>query len=398
MILNILKSGLLNSFSQGLYRVSILFLFFFYISSNPNNALDTTIVILLITFQSMGAAGLSMAAITFISKNKEKYVYSKIILIISFILSLIFSLIFLFSLDVILSFILTEFNYISNFDKIIFSLSVFVLCLTSTLKGFYYAFDNTKLIFLSSLVAVTSLFFGFFITNDLVYSYVLSSFFEFFVLLFVMFKFLKISEVMKSDIDFIKFNNIMKFILPSFLSSFFLMPINVIVIGIIGNFYNDKMVNLYNLGMQIRNAIIFLPSSFSPIILKFFSSLSFNNKKNIIYILYSLITAFALFFIIILKYIFYNYFLIINYFDIFLIGIASLFCSLTMVNFNNDLSLFNASRVLFFNVFWGLSFVFFSYILLGFFNVNIFFPLVLSYILLFFSQLLIRSRNEINYV
>lgn len=397
MILNILKSGLLNAFSQGLYRLSILFLFFLYVSTNPNNALDTTIVILLITFQSMGAAGLSMAAITFITKHKDKYEYSKVILIISFILSLIFSLIFFFMLDIILSFTLSEVNIISNFEKIFLSFSILILCLSSTLKGFYYAFDNTKLIFLASLAAVFSLVFTFFITKNLIYSYILSSISEFIILFFVMFRFLKISKIIKANIDYDKINNILKFILPSFLSSFFLMPVNVLVMGFIGNFYSDKMVNLYNLGMQIRNAIVFLPSSFSPIILKVFSSSVLNNK-NIIYILYSVITFCVLIFIIILKGIFFNYFLIIDYFDIILIGMASLFYSLSMVNFNNELSLFNVNRVLFFNVFWGFSFVSLSYFLYRFFEFNIFIPLVLSYMLLFFSQFIMRPKNEINCV
>lgn len=52
------------------------------------------------------------------------------------------------------------------------------------------------------------------------------------------------------------------------------MPVNIVVLGFIGGFYGEKIVNLYNLGLQIRNALIFLPSSFSPILLKITSLLS----------------------------------------------------------------------------------------------------------------------------
>ena len=52
MIFNLLKDGMLNALSQGLYRFSILLLFFLHVKQFGDNALYTTIIMILLTFQA----------------------------------------------------------------------------------------------------------------------------------------------------------------------------------------------------------------------------------------------------------------------------------------------------------------------------------------------------------
>lgn len=399
MIFTLLKNGILNAISQGLYRFSILFLFFLHIKGSSGTALYTTIIMMLLTFQSLGTAGLSMAAITFISKYEEKYSYLKNIIIIAIVLAISFSIFFYFSFNFIIESILSNSYYITNIEKIYLSLSVFLLCGTSVIKGFYYAFNKNYLIFFASLSAVFFLLAFFFITNNLIYSYLFSVVVEFFVLIIFFANFLSFSQFRNSKYEYHKVKEILKFIIPSFLSSFFLMPVNIVVLSFIGNFYSEKIVNLYNLGLQIRNALIFLPSSFSPILLKITSSslvVKESGNIKIIYLLYSLITIFSIFLLLFIKQIMVDYFELISYADIVFLGIGALFCSLSMVNFNNDLAKLRVNFVFFCNIFWGILCVLISYIFYSLLDYNIFIPLALSYIGLFIFQLIFGLQDEVN--
>jgi O-antigen/teichoic acid export membrane protein len=400
MIFNLLKDGMLNALSQGLYRFSILLLFFLHVKQFGDNALYTTIIMILLTFQSLGTAGLSMAAITFTSKFEEKYSYLKNIIGVSFFLAIVFAVIFYFSCELILENILKKNYYVSNVEKIYFSFSVFLLCCTSVIKGFYYAFNKNHLIFVASLSAVFFLLVLFFINNNLLYSYLASVIVEFLVLSIFFIGFLDFTKFWKSKYEYSKFKEILRFIIPSFLSSFFLMPVNIVVLGFIGGFYGEKIVNLYNLGLQIRNALIFLPSSFSPILLKITSSsvIGQGERKTVhtLYVLYSLITMFSIFLLLIVKQIMVDYFKIIGFMDIVFLGVGALFCSLTMVNFNSDLSNLRVNFVFFCNVFWGAACILTSYIFYGFLSYNLFIPLALSYIFLFVFQFIFGINNEAN--
>ena len=95
MLKKIINLGGLNALSQGFYRISILIIYMFATSGNMKAfAVNSTLITFLTVFQSLGVAGLSLAANTYIPKYKnEENVYAKAIINISFLLAVFVSVI-----------------------------------------------------------------------------------------------------------------------------------------------------------------------------------------------------------------------------------------------------------------------------------------------------------------
>ncbi|ENU64138.1 MATE family efflux transporter [Acinetobacter lwoffii] len=390
MIKKIINLGGLNVLSQGFYRLSILLMYVFSASSNVENfAINSTIITFLVTFQSLGVAGLSLAANTYIPKFKEKEnIYTKVIIDISLILALVVSIIFFFCINILLDKILVSVVNISiNYQFLAFF--IFILCFSGVFKGFYYAKERINYLVITSFVSAISLLSSYFIFKfSLLNSYLVSVFVEFLFLTLFLFKFLDIKSVLKIKASSFYYRELFRFIVPASASGMILMPVNMIVLYILGFLNSVVIISIFNYGMQIRNLIIFIPSVLGSIFLKILSD---NNGKNTFFymlLINFLISLVASLFLIFVKALGFSYMDLINFTDLIILCLGSILFSINSVVGNKIVSLLKTKVGFYFNVIWAVSFILFTYLSIVINLVSPFFGLLCAYIVLTIIQFL----------
>ena len=390
MIKKIINLGGLNALSQGFYRLSILLMYVFSASSNVENfAINSTIITFLVTFQSLGVAGLSLAANTYIPKFKEKEnIYTKVIIDISLILALVVSIIFFFCINILLDKILVSVVNISiNYQFLAFF--IFILCFSGVFKGFYYAKERINYLVITSFVSAISLLSSYFIFKfSLLNSYLVSVFVEFLFLTLFLFKFLDIKSVLKIKASSFYYRELFRFIVPASASGMILMPVNMIVLYILGFLNSVVIISIFNYGMQIRNLIIFIPSVLGSIFLKILSD---NNGKNTFFymlLINFLISLVASLFLIFVKALGFSYMDLINFTDLIILCLGSILFSINSVVGNKIVSLLKTKVGFYFNVIWAVSFILFTYLSIVINLVSPFFGLLCAYIVLTIIQFL----------
>lgn len=390
MIKKIINLGGLNALSQGFYRLSILLMYVFSASSNVENfAINSTIITFLVTFQSLGVAGLSLAANTYIPKFKEKEnIYTKVIIDISLILALVVSIIFFFCINILLDKILVSVVNISiNYQFLAFF--IFILCFSGVFKGFYYAKERIDYLVITSFVSAISLLSSYFIFKfSLLNSYLVSVFVEFLFLTLFLFKFLDIKSVLKIKASSFYYRELFRFIVPASASGMILMPVNMIVLYILGFLNSVVIISIFNYGMQIRNLIIFIPSVLGSIFLKILSD---NNGKNTFFymlLINFLISLVVSLFLIFVKALGFFYMDLINFTDLIILCLGSILFSINSVVGNKIVSLLKTKVGFYFNVIWAVSFILFTYLSIVINLVSPFFGLLCAYIVLTIIQFL----------
>lgn len=388
MIKKIVNLGLINGLSQGFYRGAILIVFMQATSSSLDEfALNSTLIMLFTVFQSLGTAGLTLAANTFIPKFEDfKNIYTKVIINISLFAASIISFLVYLLIDYLLPLILVDSLDLPSYKYL--SLFVLILCLSGVFKGFFYAEDKYYNLAVVSLFSGTMLLLSFFITNlNLLQSYLISVAIEFIILLFFLIRFLEIKKIIKIKVKRKYYEEVFAFIIPASVSGLILMPTNIVILYILGLFNSSLLISIFNYGMQIRNLIIFIPSILGAIFLKILST-STNGSRDIrwmiiINFMLSLLISLTLIFLKILD---FKYMKIISLMDMVLLCLSCILFSINSVVGNKIVSELKTRVGLVFNIAWALTFIsftYFSYLL----NIqSAFIGLLCSYILLTFIQ------------
>jgi len=370
----LLKSGFSNAVAQGFYRAAILLAVAIY-SSHSNNvaafAVETSLMTMLVTMQSLGAAGLSQAANIFLSSAKSGAEYSANflgILLLSVLLSFTFSQLLWF--DTLLISFNEQWMVVFLENKKILMLSVFALCQSAVFRGFLQSkFQYQQLAFTSIVAAVTILL----CINDVVgelsllESYVISVAVEFFFLvLFVLLAFGKSAfQSAGREIPFLK---LLRFTIPAMLNGLFLMPVGVIVILLLSKFSSMQELASYNVGMQVRNAIVFIPVAFLPVLLTHFSKTSTEDvKKSAVNSLIGSVafSALLVLFVSFLKLLAIPPLHVLSWVDVISVGLASiLFCYNSVIGTLLAVEL-KSFLGLFFNASWAVVNLLFSYVFIA---------------------------------
>ena len=76
-------------------------------------------------------------------------------------------------------------------------------------------------------------------------------------------------------------------IVPASASGIVLMPVNMVVLYILGFLNSIVIISVFNYGMQIRNLIIFIPSVLGSIFLKILSESSNKEITSFMLIIFS---------------------------------------------------------------------------------------------------------------
>ncbi|MFV7501930.1 hypothetical protein [Acinetobacter pittii] len=388
MLKKIINLGGLNALSQGFYRISILIIYMFSTSGNMKAfAVNSTLITFLTVFQSLGVAGLSLAANTYIPKYKnEENIYAKAIINISFLLAVFVSIISFFSIDFFLDKIIksNDFGYLNYHFLSIF---IFVLCVSGVFKGFYYAKEKVNYLVLTSLVSALGLLFSYFILNlGLLFSYLVSVVVEFVCLFIFLFKVLNIIALFRVEVSLVYYKKLFSFIIPASASGLVLMPVNILVLYILGLFNSSLIISVFNYGMQIRNLIIFFPSVLGSIFLKILSEN--DNKKEFKFMLFvnSLIALVISIFLLIAKTLGLPYLKLIGYSDLIILCLGSILFSVNSVIGNKIVALLKTKVGFYFNILWALSFITFTYVSFILGLLSPFLGLFLAYIVLTIVQ------------
>lgn len=390
MIKKIINLGGLNALSQGFYRLSILLIYMFSTSSNMKDfAVNSTLITFLVVFQSLGVAGLSLAANTYIPKFKEKEnIYAKVIISISFVLALVVSIAFLFSINPLLDKVLGSIGNVGiNYQFLAFF--IFILCFSGVFKGFYYAKEKINYLVVTSFVSAISLLSGYFLFDlNLLNSYLISILFEFLFLTLFLLKILDVQAIFKVKASSLYYKELFAFIIPASASGMVLMPVNMVVLYILGFLNSVIIISVFNYGMQIRNLIIFIPSVLGSIFLKILSES--NNRNNFFYMLLInfLISVGASFSLIFLKALGFSYINLISLNDLIILCLGSVLFSINSVIGNKIISLLKTKVGFYFNVIWAVSFILFTYLSIVINLVSPFLGLLCAYIVLTIIQFL----------
>ncbi|MBY8108417.1 oligosaccharide flippase family protein [Vibrio fluvialis] len=268
-------NGFMNVASLALPRVVLLYLYALASSSLYESKFTelTTLITIIVTFQLFGSAGLSKASnryyALFHNDKKNQNQYSLAILIINSITSLLFSLVFYFFCN---WYFLQYINISLSNEVLMFSsIGVLFSSLVGTVRGFFYAAEKVKWIFISTVISSVALL-GLYnilvnleFSNALIYSYITSVIIEC-VVLFMVFK-LTLKIEINSTIDVNVFKKIISFSVPALLSSVLVMPVNMILIALISRYGTLMDISLYNIAIQWRNIIVFIPNAFSALAL-----------------------------------------------------------------------------------------------------------------------------------
>lgn len=388
MIKKIINLGGLNALSQGFYRLSILLIYMFSTSSNMKDfAVNSTLITFLVVFQSLGVAGLSLAANTYIPKFKEKeYIYTKVIISISFVLALVVSVIFLFSINPLLDKVLGSIG-VATVNYQFLSFFIFILCLSGVFKGFYFAKEKINYLVVTSFVSAISLLSGYFLFDlDLLNSYLISILFEFIFLTLFLLKILDYKAIFKVKASSLYYKELFAFIVPASASGMVLMPVNMVVLYILGFLNSVVVISVFNYGMQIRNLIIFIPSVLGSIFLKILSESSTRNNFFYMLLINFLISVVASLFLIFLKVLDFSYVEIIGLNDLVILCLGSILFSINSVIGNKIISLLKTKVGFYFNVIWAVSFILFTYLFIVINLVSPFLGLLCAYIVLTIIQ------------
>lgn len=388
MLKKIINLGGLNALSQGFYRISILIIYMFATSGNMKAfAVNSTLITFLTVFQSLGVAGLSLAANTYIPKYKnEENIYAKAIINISFLLAVFVSVISFFSIDFFLDKIIksNDFGYLNYHFLSIF---IFILCFSGVFKGFYYAKEKVNYLVLTSLASALGLLFSYFILNlGLLFSYLISVVIEFICLFIFLFKILSIKALFQVEVPLVYYKKLFSFIIPASASGLVLMPVNILVLYILGLFNSPLIISIFNYGMQIRNLIIFFPSVLGSIFLKILSEN--DNKKEFKFMLFvnSTIALVISIFLLLAKVLGLPYLKLIGYSDLIILCLGSILFSFNSVIGNKIVALLKTKVGFYFNILWALSFITFTYLSFILGLLSPFLGLLLAYIVLTIVQ------------
>lgn len=388
MLKKIINLGGLNALSQGFYRISILIIYMFATSGNMKAfAVNSTLITFLTVFQSLGVAGLSLAANTYIPKYKnEENIYAKAIINISFLLAVFVSIISFFSIDFFLDKIIksNDFGYLNYHFLSIF---IFILCFSGVFKGFYYAKEKVNYLVLTSLASAFGLLFSYFILNlGLLFSYLISVVVEFICLFVFLFKILSVKALFQVEVPLVYYKKLLSFIIPASASGLVLMPVNILVLYILGLFNSSLIISIFNYGMQIRNLIIFFPSVLGSIFLKILSEN--DNKKEFKFMLFvnSTIALVISIFLLLVKALGLPYLKLIGYSDLIILCLGSILFSVNSVIGNKIVALLKTKVGFYFNILWALSFITFTYVSFILGLLSPFLGLFLAYIVLTIVQ------------
>lgn len=390
MLKKIINLGGLNALSQGFYRLSILLIYMFSTSNNMKVfAVNSTLITFLTIFQSLGVAGLSLAANTYIPKYKnEENIYAKVIINISLFLACIISTISFFSIDFFLDKILASVKS-SDLNYHFLAFFIFILCFSGVFKGFYYAKDKVNYLVVTSFISAFSLLFSYFVFNlDILNSYLISIVFEFLFLVIFLFKVLDVRAILKTKIPLSYYKELFNFIIPASASGLVLMPVNIVILYILGFFKSSVIISVFNYGMQIRNLIIFFPSILGSIFLKILSESNNRKNFNFMLIINSIVAIIVSVFLIFIKFLDLSYLKLIEIDDLIILCLGSILFSINSVVGNKIVSLLKTKIGFYFNLLWALSFISFTYLTFIFNLVSPFLGLFLAYIVLTVVQFL----------
>lgn len=281
------SNGVMNAASLALPRVVLLLL---YALASSNLYVSkftelTTLITIVVTFQLFGSAGLSKASnryyAAFHDNSKKQSEYSSTILIMNILSSTLISVIFYFFCEWYFL------NYISivlsNALLIASSVGVFFSSLIGTARGFFYAAEKVKWIFVSTIFSSVALLALYFIfdyaqnNNALIYAYIIALIIETSVLFMMLRSILKIEIFIKISTNVLK--EIIRFSIPALLSSMLVMPVNMALIALISKYGSLMDISIYNIAIQWRNIIVFIPNAFSALAL---SAMARNiNNENV---------------------------------------------------------------------------------------------------------------------
>lgn len=389
MIRKVLSFGIINALSQGIYRASILLV---YMLSTNNDlelfALNSTIIMLLTVFQSLGTAGLTLAANTFIPKyQKQQAAYSKVIINISLLTATVAAVISYATIDFIIPTILPDsIEYARSFKYL--SIIIFLLCLSGVYRGFFFAKERYYSLAITSLFSALSIIISFFIFDfGLLNSYLISVLVEFFLLQIILSRFISLRETYQQITNKTQYKEVISFIVPASISGLMLTPVNIVILYILGLFNSPGLVSTFNYGMQIRNVIIFLPSVLGSVFLKFLSDNGeYSDKIKQMVVINVFISSLVSLLVIIGKLFNFEYLNIISLNDIIILSIGCLLFSLNSVIGNKIVSSLETHMGLLFNTIWAAVFIITTYLSYLYNVPSPFLGLLIAYVVLTIVQ------------
>ncbi|WP_180073513.1 MULTISPECIES: hypothetical protein [unclassified Acinetobacter] len=345
-----LMNSFFSSLSQGLYRLIILFLIFSYsLNDIELFAVYSSLITMLIVFQSIGSMGILSSSIAILTKNKNSgnfYNLLKSFLLISIILSIIFS---------VISYVYIEKMALIN-NPFYFSFLVATLIHIVFFKGYLnFKEKYLQLSLISFLVSIFILILIFLSNFNLFEIYSYSIIFEsLFFLIFFLFN-ADIPEILKSEILIEDIKEILKFMIPISFAGFMIVPANALIINLFNYFKEIEELSKFNLGLQLRNVLTFIPSVIAVIFLRQIFKIQEKNNLNIMLSFFSIVIIDIVVFS--LKYNNFSYLKLIDYTEIIYISLSSLLYVLFVDKINEYMRNSNTRNVVFIHLLWFLGFI-----------------------------------------
>lgn len=282
----LLSNGAINTISLALPKLILLILYTHLSSELEINKFTelSTIISVVLTFQMFTNSGFSKASNRYYtlfrgdSKNRSQYLFS--ILITNVFFSFIFSIIFFLGSDWYFN---GYFSFeISKANVLLATASVFLSSVVGFSKGVIYALTRIKFLFIATLAsACTMLLYMFFSKgreNALLELYFTGVLVEC-VLLYAFVFHRGLSVKLHSNWKIYK--TIFSFSIPTIISSLLVTPVNMVLMAFISSSGSNHDVSLYNVLVQWRNIVVFVPNAFSVLALTSMTK-SAENSKNML--------------------------------------------------------------------------------------------------------------------
>jgi len=277
----IFKKGMLNTLGNAIQRVAVLLIY--VIAGKGMDAgsfgVASSLIVLATTIGSLASLSLGHTANRTLSRVRLSRLRSKLAILIMQV-SLLSSLVAVGAFVIFSESIVSLFSDepIASADVVTIAIAVFSVSFGSSLKGHLWADMRYGVLLASSVVSAAVLFsaYGLFIVLDwpfpLLQAYAAMVVSELFILG------LKVIIPLGTDSTLLSVPNwrclrpVLRFSSIATLNGLSFTPVNLLLISMITAHLGSEVVGRFNILVQVRNAIVFLPNGFASVILSIMSS------------------------------------------------------------------------------------------------------------------------------
>lgn len=272
----LLRKGLASSLGNAGQRAAVLVLYLYSSREMEPNSFGvvTSLIALAVTIGSLASLSLGHTANRTLSRIKVLRLKSRISLLIAqlaFLASSVAALFFLAFAN-ILSELVADAS-LSSEEKFSLAIAIFSISLSSCYKGHIWAEMRYELLLFSSLASSVALCVAYLtlsrlsVPTAMLHSYTVMVAVEAMMLFYVVIKPLSTQIGLFCRPRLRELYPVLRFSGVSSLNGLLFTPVNLIVVALVTASLGSSAAGQFNLLVQLRNVIVFLPNSFSSVLL-----------------------------------------------------------------------------------------------------------------------------------